>query len=84
MIYFSRKRSPSLSHTENFLYMMRNEKPNAVDARTMDVATILHMDQEMNASSFTCLVVASTLSDIYSDCRNLNIKSDTEVLTLRL
>ncbi|MFP3164653.1 MAG: citrate synthase/methylcitrate synthase [Acidianus sp.] len=57
---------PSLSHAENFLYMMRGEKPNPIDSRTMDVAMILHMDHEMNASTFACLVVASTLSDLYS------------------
>ena len=31
----------------------------------MDVALILHADHGMNASTFACLVVASTLSDIY-------------------
>lgn len=31
----------------------------------MDVALILHADHGMNASTFACLVVASTMSDIY-------------------
>jgi citrate synthase len=31
----------------------------------MDVALILHADHGMNASTFACLVVASTLSDVY-------------------
>lgn len=57
---------PSLSHAENFLYMIREEKPSPLEARSMDVSLLLHMDHEMNASTFACLVVASTLSDIYS------------------
>jgi citrate synthase len=32
----------------------------------MDVALVLHADHEMNASTFACLVTASTLSDMYS------------------
>ncbi len=56
----------SLSHAENFLYMINGTKPNAQDSRVLDVALMLHMDHEMNASTMACLVVASTLSDIYS------------------
>ncbi|BFH73657.1 citrate synthase/methylcitrate synthase [Sulfurisphaera javensis] len=57
---------PKLSHAENFLYMLYGNKPNEIKAKTMDVALILHIDHEMNASTFASLVVASTLSDIYS------------------
>ncbi|QKQ99198.1 citrate synthase/methylcitrate synthase [Metallosphaera tengchongensis] len=57
---------PSLSHAENFLYMINGEKPDLNFSKTMDVALMLHMDHEMNASTMACLVVASTLSDIYS------------------
>ncbi|BCS94012.1 Citrate synthase [Metallosphaera sp. J1] len=57
---------PSLSHSENFLYMIRGERPSPTDSRIMDVSLMLHMDHEMNASTMACLVVASTLSDIYS------------------
>ncbi|WP_253823086.1 citrate synthase/methylcitrate synthase [Acidianus sp. RZ1] len=72
--YFSRLRDgkdivepdPSLSHVENFLYMLNGNKPSQVESRTMDVTMILHIDHEMNASTFACLVVASTLSDLYS------------------
>ncbi|AWR96404.1 citrate synthase [Acidianus sulfidivorans JP7] len=57
---------PSLGHAENFLYMLKGEKPSNLETKVMDVSLLLHMDHEMNASTFACLVVASTLSDIYS------------------
>ncbi|MCY0850637.1 citrate synthase/methylcitrate synthase [Sulfuracidifex metallicus] len=57
---------PSLSHASNFLYMLSGEKPTEIEERAMDVALVLHADHEMNASTFACLVIASTLSDIYS------------------
>ena len=56
---------PELSHAANFLYMMTGRRPTTVEERVMDVALILHADHGMNASTFACLVVASTLSDIY-------------------
>jgi citrate synthase len=56
----------SLSHAANFLYMVNGTKPSEEECRAMDVAMILHIDHEMNASTFASLVVASTLSDIYS------------------
>src|SRR5690606_22303504 len=34
--------------------------------RTFDVALILHAEHEMNASTFSAMVTASTLSDMYS------------------
>jgi citrate synthase len=57
---------PSLSHAGNFLYMLTGEKPSAQAERTFDVALILHADHELNASTFTARIVASTLSDVYS------------------
>ncbi|QGR18748.1 citrate synthase/methylcitrate synthase [Stygiolobus azoricus] len=56
----------SLSHAANFLYMVNGTKPSEEEYKAMDVAMILHIDHEMNASTFASLVVASTLSDIYS------------------
>ena len=55
----------SLSIAENFLYMLRGEKPDAEEARMFDVALILHADHELNASTFTTRVVAGTLADMY-------------------
>jgi citrate synthase len=56
----------SLSHAENFLYMLTGKIPTKYESKVMDVALILHADHEMNASTFASLVVASTLSDMYS------------------
>ena len=40
--------------------------PTAPPRETFDVALILHADHEMNASTFTARVIASTLSDMHS------------------
>ncbi|MBA3633152.1 MAG: citrate synthase [Acidobacteria bacterium] len=55
----------SLNIAENFLYMLRGEKPEADEARMFDICLILHADHELNASTFTTRVVAGTLADIY-------------------
>ncbi len=55
----------SLNIAENFLYMMRGEKPEADEARMFDIALILHADHELNASTFTTRVIAGTLADVY-------------------
>ncbi|MDQ4082424.1 MAG: citrate synthase, partial [Actinomycetota bacterium] len=57
---------PDLGYAANFLYMLRGEQPSQDEARTFDVAMILHADHEMNASTFTARVIASTLSDMHS------------------
>jgi len=49
-----------LSHAENFLYMLNGEIPNKEEARMFDVALILHLDHDFNASTFAARVVAST------------------------
>ncbi len=56
----------SLSHAANYLYMMTGEKPDDFFAKVMDVALILHADHGMNASTFTTMVINSSLSDLYS------------------
>ncbi len=55
----------TMSIAENFLYMLRGEKPDAEEARMFDIALILHADHELNASTFTTRVVAGTLADMY-------------------
>ena len=55
----------SLNIAENFLYMLRGEKPDADEARMFDICLILHADHELNASTFTTRVVAGTLADMY-------------------
>jgi len=57
---------PDLGHSANYLYMSTGEKPDELAARIMDVALILHIDHGMNASTFTTMVVNSSLSDMYS------------------
>jgi citrate synthase len=58
--------NPEFSHAGNFLYMMTGNAPSEMSERIMDVALILHADHGMNASTFTTMVVNSSLSDMYS------------------
>lgn len=57
---------PSLGLAANFLYMMTGEEPDEVAAETFDQALILHADHGLNASTFTSMVIGSTMADIYS------------------
>ena len=57
---------PDLSHAANFLYMLSGRKPRVVPVRAFDAALILYAEHELNASTFTARVVASTLSDMHS------------------
>jgi len=56
----------SLSHAGNFLWMLRGEKPSEEAEKILDLAIVLHADHGMNASTFSCYVTSSTLSDMYS------------------
>ncbi|MGQ4554568.1 citrate synthase [Halobellus sp. GM3] len=55
-----------LSHAANFLYMLNDEEPDEVLAETFDMALVLHADHGLNASTFSAMVTASTLSDLHS------------------
>ncbi len=57
---------PELGHAANFLYMLGGRKPKVVNARAFDAALVLYAEHELNASTFTTRVVASTLSDMHS------------------
>ncbi|HUU33356.1 MAG TPA: citrate synthase [Vicinamibacterales bacterium] len=57
---------PALGHAANFLYMLCGDRPDAVAARAMDVALVLHADHELNASTFAARVAAATLTDMHS------------------
>lgn len=57
---------PDLGHSANFLYMYYGEEPDDLYTKIMDVILITHADHGCNASTFTGLVVESTLSDMYS------------------
>ena len=56
----------SLSHGANFLYMIRGSKPSQLEAEVMEKDFILSAEHELNASTFSSRVTASTLSDLYS------------------
>jgi len=51
----------------NFLYLIRGKEPSKEELKLFDIALTLHADHELNASTFTARVVASTTSDYYSD-----------------
>jgi citrate synthase len=56
----------SLSHGANFLYMLKGRKPSELEAEVMEKDFILSAEHELNASTFSSRVTASTLSDLYS------------------
>ncbi|WP_144919941.1 citrate synthase [Halorubrum salsamenti] len=57
---------PDLSHAANFLYMLTGTEPDDVSAETFDMALTLHADHGFNASTFTAIVIGSTMADVYS------------------
>lgn len=57
---------PSLSHGANFLYMIRGSRPSQLEAEVMEKDFILSAEHELNASTFSSRVTASTFSDLYS------------------
>ena len=56
----------SLNPPANLLYMMTGSKPSELLAKVMDVSLILYAEHEFNASTFTCRIIAGTLSDMHS------------------
>jgi 2-methylcitrate synthase len=56
----------TLDHAANFLYMLHGEEPTPLEAEVFDTCLVLHLDHGYNASTFTSMVTASSLSDIYS------------------
>jgi citrate synthase len=56
----------NLGYAANFLYMLTGEEPDDVAEETFDMALTLHADHGLNASTFTAMVVGSTLADVYS------------------
>lgn len=58
--------SKDLGHAANFLFMLTGERPSPVNVRAFNASLILYAEHEMNASTFTTRVIASTLSDMHS------------------
>ncbi|MBI2092824.1 MAG: citrate synthase/methylcitrate synthase [Deltaproteobacteria bacterium] len=56
----------TLGHAANFVYMMTGHRPDKLTERVMDMSLILHADHELPASTFSALVVNSSLTDMYS------------------
>ncbi|MCS6985617.1 MAG: citrate synthase [Leptospiraceae bacterium] len=54
-----------LGYAENFIYMIKGEKPTATEVDTLDKILTAYIEHEMPNSTFAVRVVASTLSDIY-------------------
>ncbi len=56
----------SMSHEENFLYMLNAKKPDKRQVDIMRDMFIIHAEHSSNASTFGTMVAGSTLADIYS------------------
>jgi citrate synthase len=57
---------PELSLAANFLLGASGEIPPDAAVSVFDQCLTLHADHELNASTFTCRVIAATLSDMHS------------------
>lgn len=55
-----------LDHAANFLYMLNGEEPDEATADIFDTALILHADHGLNASTFSAIVTAATMTDLHS------------------
>ena len=55
-----------LDHAANFLWMLTGEDPEPLAAKALDQYLLLLAEHELNASTFTARVVASTGSDLHS------------------
>ncbi|NPA51282.1 MAG: citrate/2-methylcitrate synthase [Aquificae bacterium] len=56
----------TLDYAQNFLYMLTGEIPEKEISQMFDKTLILHAEHTINASTFTAIVVVSTLADFYS------------------
>lgn len=54
------------SFAENVLWMIHRAEPDPRHVRAMDISLVMYAEHEFNASTFTCRVVAATLSDLHS------------------
>lgn len=55
-----------LDYAANFLYMLNEQEPDPLPARIFDVCLTLHAEHTINASTFSAMVTASTLTDPYA------------------
>lgn len=64
--YVEPKTDSSVGTAANFLYMLKGEEPRDIEVRMLDEYLVLLAEHDLNASTFTAVATASTLSDIYS------------------
>ncbi|MCB4756761.1 MAG: citrate synthase [Elusimicrobia bacterium] len=57
---------PKLGHAANFLYMLTGKETDPEIAHCFESTLVLYAEHGYNASTFTALVTASTLSDMYA------------------
>ncbi|MEY4520735.1 MAG: hypothetical protein RLZZ499_3335 [Cyanobacteriota bacterium] len=55
-----------LDYATNFLYMLTERVPHPLEARIFDICLTLHAEHTINASTFSAMVTASTLTDPYA------------------
>jgi citrate synthase len=55
-----------LDYSANFLYMLNEREPDPLAAKIFDVCLTLHAEHTINASTFSAMVTASTLTDPYA------------------
>ncbi len=55
-----------LDYAANFLYMLNEQEPDPLPAKIFEVSLILHAEHTINASTFSAMVTASTLTDPYA------------------
>lgn len=55
-----------LDYSANFLYMLNEQEPDPLAAHIFDVCLTLHAEHTINASTFSAMVTASTLTDPYA------------------
>lgn len=55
-----------LDYAANFLYMLNEREPDPLAARIFDICLTLHAEHTINASTFSAMVTASTLTDPYA------------------
>ena len=59
------KPNDELDYAANFLYMLTERQPHPLAAKIFDVCLTLHAEHTINASTFSAMVTASTLTDPY-------------------
>ncbi|MBD1912688.1 MULTISPECIES: citrate synthase [unclassified Leptolyngbya] len=55
-----------LDYSANFLYMLTEQEPDPLEAHIFETCLILHAEHTINASTFSAMVTASTLTDPYA------------------